>query len=290
MRSIRTSSSSPFRFTPAVGLVVVAVLLAGCSSSGGGAASGSAATAEAFGHIHALEVNPANDRLYVATHNGLFVQEADGFERVGKGRQDMMSFTIAGPDHFLISGHPEPGTGAPAHLGLTESTDGGRSWRALSLEGEADFHALEAAGDRVYGADSQTGQLMMTADRSQWRNLGELLAVDVAADPANPGRLLLTGADGVLVELNGSETPKRVESAPSLVLLDWVSEDLLVGVGPKGVVYRSQDGGKSWQETGSLPGAPHALGATESRWYAATEEDILASKDAGKTWSEVGSS
>jgi hypothetical protein len=65
----------------------------------------------------------------------VFVHTENGFERVGEGAQDAMSFTIAGPDRFLMSGHPEPGSAGPAHLGLTESTDGGRSWQTLSLEG-----------------------------------------------------------------------------------------------------------------------------------------------------------
>lgn len=289
MRSICTSLPSPFRSTLIAGLLVVALPLTGCSSSENRADTESAATTEAFGHIHSLDVNPVDDQLYVATHNGLFAQTATGFERVGNGQQDMMSFTIAGPDRFLISGHPKPATGEPAHLGLTESTDGGKSWKSLSLEGEADFHALEAAEDRVYGVDSQTGRLMVTTDGSRWRNLGELPAVDVAADPANPGRLLLTGGDGALIELDGREAPRRVESVPSLVLLDWVSEDLLVGAGPDGSIHRSDDGGKSWQKTGSLPGAPHALTATGSRWYAATEDGIVASENSGKTWSAVRS-
>lgn len=288
MQSVRRSSPLPFRLVPVVGLAVAGVLLAGCGSSPNDVASGSTA-AEAFGHIHALEVNPADNRLYVATHNGLFVHQDGGFERVGKGRQDMMTFTIAGPDRFLISGHPAPGTDAPAHLGLAESTDAGTSWRPLSLEGEVDFHALATDGDRVYGVDSQTGRLMMTADGKRWRTVGELPAIDVALDPANPQRLLLTGGDGGLVELDHAGKPTRVESAPSLVLLDWVNKDLVVGAGPQGALYRSADAGKSWQKAGSLPGAPQALTATRSRWYAATEAGILSSKDAGKTWSQMSS-
>lgn len=266
-------------------------LLAGCGGSAGttdGESASEGGTAS-FGHIHSLDVNPANDRLYVATHNGVFVHGKNSFERVGKGTQDTMSFTIAGPDRFLISGHPAPDSAGPAHLGLTESKDAGRSWQPLSLEGEADFHALEVAGDRVYGVDSQTGLLKVTADGKQWRDLGQLPAVDVAADPDDPERLLLTDGRGSLVELEASGRPRLVESAPRLVLLDWVTADLLVGVGPDGTVHRSQDGGESWQETGSLPDPPHALTASETRWYAATESQILASTDAGKTWTEVTS-
>ena len=291
MRSSRDSNTLRSRIVLTAFVSAAGLLLAGCGGSDGNTDGKSASdgVTDEFGHIHSLDVNPADDRLYVATHNGVFVLADDGFERVGDGAQDTMSFTIAGPDRFLISGHPAPESGGPAHLGLTESTDAGRTWQPLSLEGEADFHALEVAGGRVYGVDSQTSLLKASSDGKRWRDLGQLPAVDVAADLDEAERLLLTDGRGSLVELEVSGQPRLVESAPRLVLLDWVSSDLLVGVGPDGAVHRSGDGGQSWQQSGSLPEPPHAFTATEDRWYAATESGILTSTDEGKTWSGVTS-
>jgi hypothetical protein len=291
MRRSRNSSFLRSRIALTGGVSAAGLVLAGCAGSDGATDGRSASDGgtDSFGHIHSLDVNPADDRLYVATHNGVFVHAENGFERVGDGAQDAMSFTIAGPDRFLMSGHPEPDSSGPAHLGLAESTDGGRSWQTLSLEGEADFHALEVAGDRVYGVDSQTGLLKATTDGKQWRDLGQLPAADVAADPDDPQRLLLTDGRGSLVQVEVSGQPSLVESAPRLVLLDWVNGDLLVGVGPEGAVHTSRDGGASWQATGSLPEPPHAFTATEGRWYAATESGILTSTDDGANWSTVTS-
>lgn len=56
-----------------------------------------------------------------------------------------MGFTIAGPQHFLGSGHPDLREKLPSRLGLIASTDNGQSWQQLSLLGKADFHALHAA-------------------------------------------------------------------------------------------------------------------------------------------------
>lgn len=170
------------------------------------------------------------------------------------------------------------------------ATMAGRTWQPLSLEGEADFHALEVAGDRVYGVDSQTGLLKTTTDGKQWRDLGQLPALDVAADPDDAKRLLLTDGRASLVELEVAGQPRLVESAPQLVLLDWVTPDLLAGVGPEGAVHRSPDGGESWQETGSLPEPPPAFTATEDRWYAATEAQILSPTMRGRPGRRSGSS
>lgn len=287
MSTMHDFSTLTRRLPAFVGLGLAATLLAACSSQDSSTAGAAAATGEAFGHVHSLDVNPADGTLHVASHLGVFALGEEGFERVGEESFDAMSFTIAGPDRFLRSGHPGPGGDDPAHLGLSESTDAGRTWRSLSLAGEADFHALEASGDRVYGVDSQSGNLMLTDDGRQWRTLGQLPAVDVAADPSDRDVVLLTDGDGSLVRLESSGAPELVQAAPRVVLLDWVSDDLLVGAGPEGTVYRSEDGGEEWQEVGSLPDAPHALTASESRWYAATGAGVVVSGDGGRTWSDV---
>ncbi len=60
-----------------------------------------------FGHVHGLGINPADERLYVASHLGVFRQTDDGFELVADRQQDTMAFTVTGPDTFLASGHPD---------------------------------------------------------------------------------------------------------------------------------------------------------------------------------------
>lgn len=288
MRASRPSSVPSARPLALLGLSLAAVLVSGCSSADDSSSTAEAAAAsDEFGHIHSLDVDPTDGTLYVASHQGLFALGADGFERVGEGRFDAMSFAIAGPDRFLMSGHPEPGSGKPAHLGLSESTDKGRTWSSSSLEGEADFHALEPAGDRVYGVDSQSGSLLLTEDGARWQTLGQLPAADVAAHPGDPDLLLLTDGRGALVRLEVAGRPELVDTAPRLVLLDWVEEDLLVGVGPEGAVHRSTDGGESWSEAGALGAAPHALTATDAAWYAATDTGVLVSEDGGASWSQV---
>src|SRR5688500_10165382 len=60
-------------------------------------------------HVHGLGVKPTDDALFIATHAGLFRvgPEATKAQRVGERSQDTMSFTVAGSDRFLGSGHPD---------------------------------------------------------------------------------------------------------------------------------------------------------------------------------------
>jgi hypothetical protein len=74
-------------------------------------------------HVHGLGINPADGSLIVATHYGSFRIPRDGDEavRIGDSFQDTMGFTVAGPDHFLGSGHPDLAgarAGRPSRLGL----------------------------------------------------------------------------------------------------------------------------------------------------------------------------
>ncbi len=71
-------------------------------------------------HVHALGVDPGDGSLFIATHTGLFRLPLDqeSPERVSDLHQDTMGFTVAGPGHFLGSGHPDLRDDLPPLLGL----------------------------------------------------------------------------------------------------------------------------------------------------------------------------
>ncbi|NAE18338.1 exo-alpha-sialidase, partial [Enterococcus hirae] len=121
-------------------------------------------------HIHGLGVDPADGVLYAATHNGLFRVSSQGkATRVTSQRQDTMGFTVVGPNTFLGSGHPDRADNPdlPSQLGLIRSTNAARTWKAVSLVGEADFHALHVAHGVLYGWDSSTGELMASSTQGR---------------------------------------------------------------------------------------------------------------------------
>ena len=278
---------------PVVGAVAGAavglLLLAGCS--GGEStptSSGDAPEQESpFGHVHGLGVNPADDRLYVATHVGVFRETDSGFERIADRWQDTMAFTVAGPDRFLASGHPDTREDKPTHLGLIESTDAARTWTPLSLEGEADFHVLDLVGDRLYGFNSLTGTLMTTEDMQRWDDLLRAPVLDLAADPQAPEELVVADQRGVLMRLEAGGQPEAIEGAPQVGFLDWSPAGDLAGLGPAGQVWLSQDGGTSWTEVGAVPGTPQAVSVDADPWHAASDQGLFSSTDRGRSWEPV---
>ena len=241
----------------------------------------------ALGHVHGLGTDPADGTFYAATHFGVFNLGKDGTgpaERVADRWQDTMAFTIVGPNHFMASGHPDQRENLPVHLGLIESTDAARSWEPISLLGEADFHALEAAGDRMYGYDSIDSRLVVTEDHKEWRTLAQVPIADLAADPSDPARVLATTAEGLIAYRVEGGSGRPLEGTPPLMLLDWPTEDLLVGATGEGVVYRSSDSGESWQRSDGPPGDLQALDVTPRGWYIATDAGLFRSSDDGRTW------
>jgi hypothetical protein len=193
------------------------------SATGTGAVTDS--TAVGMEHVHGLGIDPADGRLYAATHFGVFVVDDDGTaQRVGN-MQDTMGFTIAGTSTFLASGHPDFAEDDEPLMGLIESTDAGRSWQPLSLRGEADFHALRYAHDTVYGYDSTSGTFMTSADRRTWQRLSRLPLRDFAVSPTRPDAIIATTEQGPVRSADGGRTWQHLPGAPALLVLAWPAED-----------------------------------------------------------------
>jgi hypothetical protein len=239
-------------------------------------------------HVHALGVNPADGSLFIATHTGLFRLDRDAgrAERVGDRYQDTMGFTVAGPDHFLGSGHPDIRDELPPLLGLIESRDAGKTWTPISLLGEVDFHALRVRGRLLVGYDATGARVMTSNDRGRsWRSARppEPL-VDLAVAPHSARRLLAAGESALFSSPDDGRTWKRVEEGTGL--LAWPRADRLYLLDGGGQVWLSRDGGRRWQNRGRIGGRPAALLATGSEnLFAATHAgEIRQSNDGGVSW------
>jgi prolipoprotein diacylglyceryl transferase len=282
-------------------LVIVAagsiVLAAGCGGDepAGGGQSGSAdrPVVEDPGpvHVHGLGINPKDGALFIATHTGLF-RAAKGeteAKRVRDRYQDTMGFTVVGPDRFLGSGHPDGRENLPPFLGLIESTDAGRTWRPIALQGEADFHVLEAAGEHVYGfgSDFETRREQLLVSRDGGRHWAERTPpealIGLAIDPSDPRRVVASGGGGLHIS---SDEGRRWEPLSDRSgLLAWPASDRLYLFEPDGAVLRSRDGGRRWQATGDVGGQPAAFSSHGRDLYAALHDGtIKRSSDGGVSW------
>ena len=274
--------------TSIAAVLLSCVALVGCGSRQEPGSAPPAAAASEIEHAHGLGVDPADDSLVIATHTGLF-RSPEGSEaagRIGDRRQDTMGFTVVGPRRYLGSGHPDLRDELPPLLGLIRSTDGGRSWKPVSLLGEADFHVLRASGRRVLGINSTDGRLLVSADAgATWRRetLPEPLT-DIAFHPDDARRLVGTGEGGLHVSRDGGASWRRLSAQPG-GLLAWPSADRLLLLDGSGRLHVSRDAGRSFSAAGAVGGPPAAFAADGADLYVATHDNrIVVSRDGGRTW------
>ncbi|CAL9617926.1 hypothetical protein SUDANB176_05777 [Streptomyces sp. enrichment culture] len=272
----------------AAALAAAGLLLAACSTprTGPDPASPDPGT----GHLHGLGIDPADDTVYAAGHHGVFRLGGGRAVRVADRHQDTMGFTVTGPSTFLASGHPsptDPDARSP-HLGLIRSTDAGRTWQTLSAEGRADFHALQQAGDTLYGFDSQSGKVWASTDGGRtWDTRARLPLLDLAAHAHSPATVWAATGEGLVRSTDGARAFRAVPGAPALVAVDEPEPGLLVALAADGRVVTGRDG-RNWTGRGRLPagGEPTVLTAATARHLLAadTTDTVYESTDAGRTW------
>jgi hypothetical protein len=267
---------------PIAATAALALGLTACSSG----TDTSDSSQSAVSHVHGLGIDPADGKLYVATHEGIFTPGKDNeAQRVGDSKDDFMGFTVAKSKTFLASGHPAPGTDAPANRGLIESTDSGNTWKTRSLAGKVDFHALDYSGGTVHGLDSTNGLLRISKDGVSWDDRARLDALDIAVNPDDANTVLATTANGVAKSTDGGKTFKAGQQ-PVMAFVSWAKANALYGIDTSGGLHRSTDGGSTWKKIATVPGGqPQALTAVDpQRVLAATQDGIYESKDGGKTF------
>ena len=276
------------RTARSLAVVLASGLLAACGGAASEAPEAPAVEEDGVEHIHGLGVNPADRSLVIATHSGLF-RSPPGQQRavrIGDRRQDTMGFTVVGPDRFLGSGHPDLRDDLPPLLGLIRSDDGGRTWRPVSLLGEADFHVLRAAGRRIYGVNSADGRLLASTDGGRsWRprpSPGRL--IDLAPHPTRSEVIVASGEDGLHVSRDGGGRWRPlVRGLAGLVA--WPRPDALYVVDAHGSVHRSTDGGRRFAAVGEVGGQPAALAAHDDELYVALHtNEVRLSHDGGRSW------
>jgi photosystem II stability/assembly factor-like uncharacterized protein len=255
------------------------------------------------GRIVSLALDPKRrDTVYAAAASGgLWVSRNAGRTFApawpDRGTQAMGAVAAAGDGTLYVgTGEPNPGGGSLTYegTGVYRSTDRGASWRQVGLPDSGTIGAvavhprdprrlLVAANGSLYSPGGQRGVYLSTDRGNRWRRTlavpNEFTgAVDVQLDPADPRRVYA-------VLWDHRRTPQKRTYG---------------GVGSG--VYRSTDGGLTWQRLGGgLPPAGPDVGRigigiapTEpGRMYAIVVSTagpfagFYTSADAGTTWTRL---
>ena len=259
-------------------LLFAVIILSGFTNNAG------ALTLDSVSHIHHVKV--VENKVLVLTHEGLYeLVGKNDMKLVGKDKIDVMGFTTLGKALFA-SGHPSQGSKMPNPIGLVKSLDGGSTWKAVSLVGKVDFHFLEGARSDLYGADSQTGNLIYSADSGKtWSSLGSNTFTDIAVSPDTSGRAIAINNSELLLTENGFKSTTKIKNGLKFTQVEWRNSGLYALSGS--ALYKSMNSGKTWTKLNTFKGVPGILSASDQMMLVTVGSDIYTSSNAGKKFKVV---
>ena len=259
-------------------LLFAVIILSGFTNNAG------ALTLDSASHIHHVKV--VENKVLVLTHEGLYeLVGKNDMKLVGKDKLDVMGFTTLGKALFA-SGHPSQGSKMPNPIGLVKSLDGGSTWKAVSLVGKVDFHFLEGARSDLYGADSQTGNLIYSADSGKtWSTLGSNTFTDIAVSPDTSGMAIAINNSELLLTENAFKSTTKIKNGLKFTQVEWRNSGLYGLSGS--ALYKSTNSGKTWTKLNTFKGVPGILSASDQMMLVTVGSDIYTSSNAGKKFKVV---
>ena len=235
-------------------------------------------------HIHNVEVY--QKKILLGTHAGPYEYlDPETVSNMSPEIFDVMGLSIDGKKIYA-SGHPGPGSKLPQPVGLLLSVDAGKSWRQVALQGKVDFHQLEALGAQLYGADSQSGDLMYSSDfGKKWVTVGKNTFSDIAISPSKK-RSALAIQDGKLVQtLDNFITVNEVKVSQKFSQIEWNQKQLIASTGAN--LYESVNQGKSWKRIYGFNAPIGVLAHSPELLVAVVGDQIWKSSDNGRTFALV---
>lgn len=261
-------------------LIILTVLILATPQS----AFASGESIGSISHIHNVKIY--GKKIFLGTHEGLYqYKNPETVLRVSPEVFDVMGLSIDGR-RIYASGHPSPGSKLPEPVGLLLSTNSGKSWKKVSLQGKVDFHLLESYGTELYGGDSQSGDLMYSKDSGKnWVSLGRNTFSEIAISPDTKAKALALREGKLFQTTNNFKSSTEVKLNVRLSQLEWGKKHLLASSGKDLLISNNQ--GLQWSKLYSFKGDISILAHSAELLVAIVGADVWQSTNGGKSFTLV---
>lgn len=187
-------------------------------------------------HVHGLAYSADGKQLLIPSHHGIAAYADGQWSKMAGPEHDYMGFATT-REAFYSSGHPAAGSNLINPFGLIKSTDAGKTWRQLGLEGESDFHTLATSHETNavyvlnYGPNTrmpQAGLYMTQTDGLAWTRAAanglKAKVNSLAVHPRDANVVAVGAADGLYLSRDaGNHFEPLVRSMQ--VLAQWFDLD-----------------------------------------------------------------
>lgn len=260
-------------------------------------------------HIHGLGYDSQSQRLFIATHYGLFIWKEGKLFQLGNNRDDFMGFSLHPSDPNIIysSGHSKNG-----NMGVMKSEDGGTSFNRIfqGLRGETvDFHAMTISPanpkilygwfqERLYRSKNGGKSWDLTSGRGLPLEGFCFGAPCLSADSQDQRALYAGTPNGLMVSRDFGENWTSLNSelgAVAGVGVRLSNPRRLFAFTERVGLASSQNGGKRWQANNKgikLSRREFIFGFAFDRKnpnhiFAATPEKVFRTTDGGEGWEKI---
>lgn len=259
-----------------------------------------------FSHIHGVGFTADGENALIPAHDGLRKLENGSWTVPEGDAHDYMGFTMI-DSGFYSSGHPSLQTDYENPLGLVKSINEGGSIEMLGMEGEVDFHIMDAGYEshiiyamnpEPHGTMPETG-LYRSEDETSWEQKqmegldGEILSL--SAHPTDVDQAAVGTIDGVYLSEDQGDTFSPVSTAAPVPALTFLANgDLLYAesTGPDTKLIVTADDEQTEipapdiQEEDSTGYIAQNPAHPETLLVTTTERDIFYTEDLGESWEQ----
>lgn len=267
---------------------------------------------ESQNHIHGIGFDSQNNRLFIATHFGLFVMVDDQLYQIGNNRDDFMGFSLnqREPNVIYTSGHPSTG----GNLGVMKSANSGLTFEQISRVSRlstVDFHSMAisyANPNILYGVFQ--GELYRTIDSGYtWEQIdtrGAFIndgfcwhAPCLTADTQDESVIYAGTLNGLAVSSDYGESWELIDNDTGGVVsavVDPQDNQRIFAFTENHGVAVSLDSGLTWEprNNGLQLGAQELVFAfsfdtndSDKLYLATTGQQIYMTQDGGENWEQV---